>query len=69
MNLEDLVGQPIFISMTYEVAPSTKKNQKSAKEGKLLTLDKFNNLFLDIERVQHTMIRLYKITEEGTKLQ
>ena len=69
MNLEDLVGQPIFISMTYEVAPSTKKNQKSAKEGKLLTLDKFNNLFLDIESVQHTMIRLYKITEEGTKLQ
>lgn len=67
MNLEDLVGQPMFISNTYEVAPSTKKNQKSAKEGKLLTLDKFNNLFLDIESVQRTMIRLYKITEEGTK--
>ena len=33
MNLADLVGQPMFISNTYEVAPSTKKNQKSAKEG------------------------------------
>ena len=57
----------MFISIMYEVAPSTKKNQKSTKEWKLLTLDKFNNLFLDIESVQRTMIRLYKITEEGTK--
>lgn len=47
---------------------STKKTLKSTKEGKILTLDKFNNLFLDIESMQYTMIQFYKIIEEGTIL-
>ena len=58
----------MFISNMYKVAMSSKKTLKSSKEGKLLTLDKFNNLFLDIERTQYTMIQFYKIIEEGTIL-
>jgi hypothetical protein len=68
MNLEDLVVQPMFISNMYKVAMSSKKALKSTKEENMMTLDKFNNLLQDIERMQYTMIQFYKIIEEYTIL-
>lgn len=61
-KFEDLVGKPLFLNSTYEVGC----NSKSLKpKDKLLQLDNFNNVFLDVEVVQRTMIRLYKFTPEG----
>jgi hypothetical protein len=41
-------------------ANASKSKKSSVKES--LKLTKFNNLFLDIEVVQQTMVRLYGIT-------
>jgi len=67
-NKESFIGMPMLIENTCEEFVLTKKQKKSNKAHKLLILDKFNNLFLDIKSVQRTMIHIYKITLEVIEL-
>lgn len=58
-KLTDLRGEYYHIHMNFEI-------EEKNKEPKRLVLDEFNNLFLDVESVQWTMVKLYKFTVEGT---
>jgi hypothetical protein len=66
-KLKDFVGEWKVLENTYE-APSTavgKRKSKQKLDKNSLTLTKYNNLFLDIDSVQRTMVRLYDITPSG----
>jgi len=60
-NLSDLIGDYYNLQCSFNIAMKSKNNTKSN-----ITLTDHNNFFCDLEAVQRTMIRLYKITLEGS---
>ena len=68
-RLKDLVGDYYYIDSTLElVAPTSVTNGKGKKKNpdiSRVVLTTKNSLFVDIEVVQRTMVKLYKFTTEG----
>ena len=63
-NLEDLIGQHSHIDNTLVI--SLAKGSKKLKTTSKIELNSKNTFFIDIEKVQQTMVKLYGITPEGT---
>jgi hypothetical protein len=68
-NLRDLVGDYRHVSSVLEVRARTSKSKDKSK-GKGLKMEKIvlndkNTMFVDIEAVQRTMVKLYGVTEAG----
>ena len=68
-RLKDLVGDYYHIDNMLElVAPASVTNGKGKKKNpdiSRVVLTTKNSLFVDIEVVQRTMVKLYKFTTEG----
>jgi hypothetical protein len=62
-KLHDFVGEYYHIddNITF---PASSKSKKS-KEPKNLNLNEMNNIFVDVEAVQRTMVCMYEITTAG----
>lgn len=68
-KLKDLVGDYYYIDSTLEllaqVSVTNAKGRKKKSEITRVVLTKKNSLFVDIEVVQRTMVKLYGFTTEG----
>ncbi len=68
-KLKDLVGDYYHINSTLEIQSkasmtSTKGKKRKAEITRVILTAK-NSLFVDIEHVQRTMVKLYGFTTEG----
>lgn len=68
-KLKDLIGDYYHIDSTLEmvaqVPVTNAKGRKKKSEITRVVLTSKNNLFVDIEVVQKTMVKLYGFTTEG----
>jgi len=68
-KLKDLVGEYYHIDSTLEIVSQVPmpnaKGRKKKKEITRVVLSSKNYLFVDIEVVQRTMVKLYGFTTEG----
>jgi len=68
-NLRDMVGDYKYVCNVLEVPTSAKNSKDKSKEKGLqierIVLNDKNTIFVDIEAVQRTMVKLYGITQDG----
>jgi len=68
-KLKDLIGEYYYIDSTLElvaqVPVTNAKGKKKKSEITRVVLTSKNSLFVDIEVVQRTMVKLYGFTTEG----
>ena len=68
-NLRNMVGDYKHVCNVLEVTTSSKNSKDKSKEKGLqierIVLNDKNTMFVDIEAVQRTMVKLYGITQDG----
>lgn len=64
-NLKKYIGDYYHINNSWEVPKKPNEDIKKRTCPTHLHLDESNNLFVDVETVQRSMVKMYAITPEG----